>query len=89
MVPAARDQVLIMASEPRPSLHFLGFRDDRWWNAVRVFDGPTSSTRNGICALGGKLQMGISWFSQPGMRRSQLRATTLRISLKVVMAGRK
>lgn len=21
-------------------LHFVGFRDDRWWNAVRVFGKP-------------------------------------------------
>jgi hypothetical protein len=40
MVPAARDQVLMMSDAPRPCLHFVGFRDDRWWNAVRVFGEP-------------------------------------------------
>lgn len=39
-MPAARDQVLTMADDPRPCLHFVGFRDDRWWNAVRVFGRP-------------------------------------------------
>ena len=24
----------------RPALHFVGFRDDRYWNAVRVFGPP-------------------------------------------------
>lgn len=23
-----------------PMLHFVGFHDDRWWNAVRVFGRP-------------------------------------------------
>lgn len=24
----------------KPALHFVGFRDDRYWNAVRVFGPP-------------------------------------------------
>lgn len=28
------------ANEPRPCVHFVGFRDDRWWNAIRVFGRP-------------------------------------------------
>ena len=24
----------------RPMIHFVGFRDDRYWNAVRVFGRP-------------------------------------------------
>lgn len=23
-----------------PCVHFVGFRDDRWWNAIRVFGRP-------------------------------------------------
>lgn len=26
--------------KPRPCLHFVGFKDDRWWNAVKVFGKP-------------------------------------------------
>ncbi len=26
--------------DPRPCVHFVGFRDDRYWNAVRVFGLP-------------------------------------------------
>lgn len=29
-----------MAGEPRSCLHFVGFRDDRWWNAIEVFGWP-------------------------------------------------
>jgi len=29
-----------MRETPRPALHFVGFRDDRWWNALRVFGPP-------------------------------------------------
>ena len=31
---------MMTANEPRPCLHFVGFRDDRWWNAIRVFGRP-------------------------------------------------
>ncbi len=29
-----------MSEAIRPALHFVGFRDDRWRNAVRVFGRP-------------------------------------------------
>lgn len=25
---------------PRPCVHFVGFRDDRWWSAIKVFGPP-------------------------------------------------
>jgi len=25
---------------PAPSVHYVGFRDDRYWNAYRIFGGP-------------------------------------------------
>lgn len=24
----------------KPALHFVGFRDDRWWSAIKVFGKP-------------------------------------------------
>ncbi|WP_230079837.1 hypothetical protein [Alteripontixanthobacter maritimus] len=32
--------------EPSRLLHFVGFRDDRYWNAVRVFGIPDMIHRN-------------------------------------------
>ena len=32
--------MLADAPDPPPLLHFVGFRDDRYWNAVRVFGLP-------------------------------------------------
>ncbi|AYO85383.1 hypothetical protein [Methylobacterium brachiatum] len=30
-----------MGEEPSaPSVHYVGFRDDRYWNAYRIFGGP-------------------------------------------------
>ena len=28
-----------MTETPRP-IHYVGFRDDRYWNAYRIFGGP-------------------------------------------------
>lgn len=30
----------MVSDDPRPCLHFVGFRDDRWWNAIKVFGRP-------------------------------------------------
>lgn len=30
-----------MENAQRPALHFVGFRDDRYWNAVRVWGPPS------------------------------------------------
>ena len=34
------------AAEIVPLVHFVGFRDDRYWNAVRVFGPPDVVHRN-------------------------------------------
>ena len=29
-----------MSAAPVPCVHYVGFRDDRYWNARRIWDGP-------------------------------------------------
>lgn len=31
---------IVTAGLPRPAVHFVGFRDDRYWSAVRVWGVP-------------------------------------------------
>jgi hypothetical protein len=35
--PAGADMA---SGQPPRSIHYVGFRDDRYWNAYRVFGGP-------------------------------------------------
>lgn len=34
------DWLLRRITMPKPIVHFVGFRDERWWNAVKVFGRP-------------------------------------------------
>lgn len=33
-------QILCSAGPSRPCVHFVGFRDDRFWNALAIFGPP-------------------------------------------------